>query len=63
MHPMNGLDLIAAFRRTQPQQKCLMVSGTVDEHSYHNSPIKPDRFLAKPYQARQLVSLVKSLLA
>jgi hypothetical protein len=39
------------------------VSGTVDETIYENSRVKPDRFLAKPYQSRQLIALVRSLLA
>jgi hypothetical protein len=34
----------------------------VDESVYVNSPVKPDRFLAKPYQARQLSELVRSIL-
>jgi two-component system, cell cycle sensor histidine kinase and response regulator CckA len=62
MHSSNGLELIAACRRLQPQQKALLVSGTVDESVYVNSPVKPDRFLAKPYQARQLSELVRSIL-
>jgi len=63
MHSTTGLDLIQACRRIQPRQRFLMVSGTVDENIYRDSPDKPDRFLAKPYQAKQLVDLVESLLA
>jgi CheY-like chemotaxis protein len=62
MHTMNGLELIAACRNLQPRQKILMVSGTVDEQVYDNLTVKPDRFLAKPYQARQLAEAVKVLL-
>jgi len=62
MHTMNGLDLIAACRRLQPRQKILLLSGTVDEHIYSNVPAKPDRFLGKPYQAKQLVEAVRTLL-
>ena len=62
MHTMNGLDLIAACRRLQPRQKILLLSGTVDEHVYSNVPAKPDRFLGKPYQAKQLIEVVKALL-
>jgi hypothetical protein len=39
-----------------------MVSGTVDETIYRNSAQKPDRFLAKPYQGKQLSELVRELL-
>jgi CheY-like chemotaxis protein len=63
MHASTGLDLIQACRRIQPRQKFLLVSGTVDENIYRDTPDKPDRFLAKPYQAKQLVEVVESLLA
>ena len=63
MHSMNGLDLIRDCRRLQPEQKILMVSGTVDETIYYDSPHKPDHFLAKPYPAAQLADIVMALLA
>ncbi|MBP9902279.1 MAG: response regulator [Verrucomicrobiota bacterium] len=63
MHAMNGLDLIRDCRRIEPQQKILMVSGTVDETVYYDSPYQPDRFLAKPYPAAQLAEIVLALLA
>jgi CheY-like chemotaxis protein len=62
MHRMTGLDLIRGCRQIHPKQKIILVSGTVDEEVYQNSRIKPDRFLAKPYQSRQLISLVRSVL-
>jgi CheY-like chemotaxis protein len=62
MHTMNGLELIAQCRRIHPDQKVLLISGTVDETIYHDSPDKPDRFLAKPYQARDLLETVQALL-
>ena len=62
MHAMNGLALIEACRQVQPRQKILLLSGTVDERIYRDSASKPDQFLAKPYQAKQLESAVKSLL-
>ena len=63
MHSMNGMDLIRECRRIDPEQKIILVSGTVDETIYRDSPIKPDYFLAKPYPAKQLAEMVKSLLA
>jgi CheY-like chemotaxis protein len=63
MHQMNGLDLIRDCRQINPAQKILMVSGTVDDMIYRDSPFKPDAFLAKPYQAAELVDLINSLLA
>jgi two-component SAPR family response regulator len=59
---MNGMELITACRSIQPKQKILLISGTVDEKIYRKAPVKPDRFLAKPYQAKQLIETVKDLL-
>ena len=61
MHRMNGMELLEACRELRPNQKVLMISGTVDETIYRNSPCKPDHFLAKPYHAKQLVDAVKEL--
>jgi CheY-like chemotaxis protein len=61
MHMMNGMDLIRECRRINPNQKILLVSGTVDETIYHDSPVKPDSFLAKPYPAKRLAEMVASL--
>ena len=61
MHSMTGIDLIRECREAEPKQRVLMVSGTVGEDIFHNSVVKPDRFLAKPYHARQLTDLVEEL--
>jgi CheY-like chemotaxis protein len=63
MHNMNGMELIQECKRLNPKQKIIMLSGTVDESICRDSPVKPDRFLAKPYQARQFTTLVQSVLA
>ena len=62
MHQMNGLDLIRDCRRINPKQRILMVSGTVDETVYHESPHQPDAFLAKPYSPEDLTAHVNKLL-
>jgi len=62
MHLMNGMDLLKACRRVQPAQKILLVSGTVGEEVFKNSPLKPDGLLPKPYYAKQLVDMVRDLL-
>jgi len=62
MHTMNGLDLIEACRRIEPKQKFLMISGTVDQHVYRDSRWKPNQFLSKPYQTKELVEAVEALL-
>lgn len=63
MHSMTGLDLIRECRRLRPGQKVILVSGTVDESVYRGEREKPDRFLAKPYQAEQLARAVREVLA
>lgn len=62
MHEMDGLDLIRACRRLNPRQKIILISGTVDESIFAGSEVKPDRFLAKPYQPDALTHLVRELL-
>jgi len=61
MHSMNGMELIEEFKRLEPDQKIILVSGTVGEDIFGDSPVKPDRFLAKPYQANQLTGIVSDL--
>jgi len=63
MHNMTGMDLMEACRRIQPQQKVLLVSGTVGPEIFEKTPNKPNRFLAKPYQAKELIEAVTSTLA
>jgi len=61
MGAMSGMDLIRECRRIRPQQKILLVSGTVDESIFAGVADKPDVFLAKPYQVHELIELVKTL--
>ena len=63
MHSMNGMVLIEACRKLEPNQKILLLSGTVGPEIFANSQVKPDQFLEKPYHARQLIEIVKSMLA
>jgi two-component system cell cycle sensor histidine kinase/response regulator CckA len=61
MHSMTGMDLIRECRRIHPKQKIILLSGTVDENIYTEAEAKPDRFLAKPYQVSDFVTLIQSL--
>jgi CheY-like chemotaxis protein len=63
MHKMTGLQLAAACRQIRPKQKVLLVSGTVGPEVCHGAAVIPDRFLAKPYQSKQLIDAVESILA
>lgn len=62
MHTMTGLDLVEACREIRPRQKIILVSGTVGEDILRGVPVQPDRFLAKPYQAKQLINMVEAVL-
>jgi CheY-like chemotaxis protein len=62
MHRMNGLEFIGECKRLQPGQKIILMSGTVGASIYQDSPVKPDYFLAKPYQAKKFISLVEAAL-
>jgi len=62
MHSMNGMDLVRECKQLVPGQKILLVSGTVDEGIYRGSSVKPDRFLAKPYHAEQLLEVIRALI-
>ena len=61
MGAMNGMDLVRECKRINPQQKILLLSGTVDENIYADSTAKPDTFLAKPYQLKDFIESVQKL--
>lgn len=63
MGEMNGLDLTRECKRIKPDQKIILLSGTVDESVYADLPEKPDLFLAKPYQVREFIASIQSLVA
>ena len=63
MGEINGMDLIHECRRRNPRQKIILLSGTVDEGIYANDPVKPDYFLAKPYQVQSFIEMIKKLSA
>jgi DNA-binding NtrC family response regulator len=63
MGRMNGMDLIRECKRLYPEQKTILLSGTVDESIFTDSDVKPDRFLAKPYQINRLVEVIQELIA
>jgi CheY-like chemotaxis protein len=63
MGRMSGMDLVRECRRTNPAQKIILLSGTVDEQVFADAPVKPNRFISKPYQINDFYAGVKSLLA
>jgi DNA-binding NtrC family response regulator len=63
MAQMNGMDLIRECKRLHPEQKTILLSGTVDESIFAQSEVRPDQFLAKPYQINKLVEVIHTLIA
>ena len=63
MHTMTGMDLITECRRLNPGQKIILVSGTVGEEVFRDAEVRPDYFLAKPYEITELTGLVRNILA
>jgi CheY-like chemotaxis protein len=62
MHSFNGMELIEKCRALVPDQKTLLASGTVGEEIFANSPVRPDRFLAKPFKTQDLAAAVRELI-
>jgi DNA-binding NtrC family response regulator len=62
MHSMDGMKLMEECRRIEPNQRVLLVSGTVGADIFAHSDRKPNGFLPKPYHAQQLIESVKSAL-
>lgn len=62
MGRMNGMDLIRECRRLNPQQKTVLISGTVDGEVFANAAVKPDEFVTKPYDVSKLVTLIRKMI-
>lgn len=62
MQQMTGLDLIDACRSLHPDQKFLLLSGTVDASAFAEAPAKPDHFMLKPYATDEFSSAVRKVL-
>jgi DNA-binding NtrC family response regulator len=62
MGRMSGMDLIRECRRLRPDQKMILISGTVDEHVFSDALVRPDRFLTKPYQFTEFSRCIREML-
>ncbi|HEY6167595.1 MAG TPA: response regulator [Verrucomicrobiae bacterium] len=62
MGAVNGMELIERSKALHPKLKTIMISGTVDQNFVRLAPVKPDRFLAKPFESRTLLGAVEALL-
>jgi DNA-binding NtrC family response regulator len=61
MPGMNGLELLAQIKKKYPAKICIMMSGDPD----NEKPVKKlgaDGFLSKPFQARELLTLLQTFI-
>jgi DNA-binding NtrC family response regulator len=62
MPRMSGQDLLLACREICPEQKVLVVSGTVESDVFGRTDVQPTAFLSKPFHATELLDAVSGLL-
>ena len=62
MGRMSGMDLIRECRKLNPLQKTILISCTVDGEVFADAPVKPDLFVAKPYDVNKLVETVRKMM-
>jgi DNA-binding NtrC family response regulator len=62
MPHLTGLELLQSARAARPDLKAILYSGHVEEREADNYPERPQRFLRKPFSARTLIGVVKSVL-
>ena len=63
MDEMSGLELIEECKRLHPAVKTILYSGSVGQEIWTTGPTKPDDFISKPFQPRDLLEVVRSVLA
>ena len=62
MPHLTGLELLQGARAARPGIRAILYSGHVEEREAENYPERPQRFLRKPFSARTLINVVKSVL-
>jgi CheY-like chemotaxis protein len=63
MPNLNGMELIERCKTAHPPLKTISASGTLRLADLPRFPVAPDHFIAKPFFPRELVELVRQLLA
>ncbi len=61
MGDINGLELIEKCKKVHPPLKTILISGSIDENFARLNLIKPDKFMAKPFQSKALIETVRAL--
>lgn len=62
MQPFHGIELIDRCLKVEPGLKTILISGNVTENIVQQFAVKPDYFIPKPFQSKELLSAVASLL-
>ena len=62
MPHMTGLELIQKVKDVHPDLRTILYSGHVEERESDKYPKRPDRFLRKPFNAKTLIGVVKSVI-
>lgn len=63
MGRINGVELIRRCLKMNPQLKTMMISGSVAPPKPEDCPVRIDCFMAKPFNAAEVLVNVQSLLA
>ena len=63
MDEMSGLELIEQCKRLHPAVKTILYSGSVGQEIWTTGATKPDDFISKPFLPRDLLEVVRSVLA
>ena len=63
MPAMNGMELIEQAKKIQPDLKTILFSGNFGQDIMRYYPVKPDKFISKPFQPKALMALIKAVLA
>lgn len=63
MPSLNGMELIEQAKRANPGLRTVLFSGNFGNEIMRYYPVKPDRFLSKPFQPKTLVDIIKTVLS
>jgi DNA-binding NtrC family response regulator len=62
MPGLNGMELIEHAKKLHPHIKTILFSGNFGQDIMNYYPVKPERFLSKPFQPKILTDLIKAVL-
>jgi DNA-binding NtrC family response regulator len=63
MQTMTGLELMDECRKVNPDQKVLLMSGTVTREIFQGHPTTPNAFIEKPFDIGEFAVAVGKLIS